>query len=75
MAKLTQEDWAHIEALTQEIGETFEKAKTMRILSLDGRCLHVPECCFPGKKDYDTIIQLKREIKRIKDGRNHEEKE
>ena len=72
MAKLTQEEWIKIHEIQAAIGHIFSHAKTERIITMNGGVLHVPVCCWPGKKGYDEIIEMKRRIRAIQRGTNEE---
>jgi hypothetical protein len=73
MAKLTQEEWIRIHEIQAAIGHIFATAKTERVLCMTGGVLHVPVCCWPGKKGYAEIIEMKRRIRAIQKG-NDEDK-
>lgn len=72
MAKLTQEQWIRIHELEDAIGHYFATSKTERLITMQGGVLHVPLCCWPGKKGYAEIIELKNQIHRIKKGMDEE---
>ena len=86
MAKLTQEDWAVIKELGDRMDAIFRSATPLacthgelrRVNMIQYRKqgmgdLLIPDCCFPGMDGYDEIIAIRREIKRIKDGRTTNE--
>ena len=69
--RLTSEDWKVITRLEAEIGRIFDQSQR---LDTEFGMFPIPACCFVGRPGYDRITELRRQLRKIKYRRSHNNK-